>query len=104
MPEELTDQIPLFVNQLRDISMRNPIAHEKPSIEEIRLHLQKLKSGKANNDVDPELLKKCESPIMLQVIQRITDNLWNSMDLPNAWGNSKLKTLWKGKGSKTDPS
>ena len=35
VPEELTNQIPVFVNQLRNISMRNPIAHKKPSIEEI---------------------------------------------------------------------
>ena len=26
------------------------------------------------------------------------------VDLPNSWGNSRLKTLWKGKGSKKDPA
>ena len=41
---------------------------------------------------------------MLEVIHRMTLNLWINLDLPNAWGNSLLKTLWKGKGSKRDPS
>ena len=30
--------------------------------------------------------------------------LWNDMDIPDAWENSRLKTFWKGKGSKKDPS
>ena len=41
---------------------------------------------------------------MLQVIERMMLNLWNNLDVPGAWGNSKLKTLWKGKGSKKDPT
>ena len=31
-------------------------------------------------------------------------NLWKNLDMPGAWGNSRLKTLWKGKGSKKDPT
>ena len=41
---------------------------------------------------------------MLQVIHKLAENLWSNLDLPTAWGNSKLKTLWKGKGSKSDPT
>ena len=41
---------------------------------------------------------------MLQAIHRIANNLWPNLDLPAVWGNSKLKTLWKGKRSKLDPS
>ena len=41
---------------------------------------------------------------MIQVIQKISTNLWNEFDLPNNWGNSLLRTLWKGKGSKKDAS
>ena len=41
---------------------------------------------------------------MLRVIHRLAQNLWSELDLPNAWGNSRLKTLWKGKGSKSDPT
>ena len=35
---------------------------------------------------------------------RIAKNLSSNLNTPVIWGNSKLKTLWKGKGSKSDPS
>ena len=34
----------------------------------------------------------------------MTLNVWENLDIPLAWSNSRLKTLWKGKGSKKDPS
>ena len=34
----------------------------------------------------------------------MTSNLWSNLDIPDSWGNSRLKTLWKGKGSKSDPA
>ena len=78
--------------------------HEVPTIDEIQKHLRQLKSGKASNDLDPEQLKKFEHPLMLQVIDRMANNLWSNLDIPAVWGNSRLKTLWKRKGSKSDPS
>ena len=54
--------------------------------------------------VDPELLKICDHPVLLEVIHRMTSNLWSNLDIPDSWGNSRLKTLWKGKGSKADPA
>ena len=89
---------------MQNISGRFPINHEVPSIDEIQTQLHQLKSGKASNDVDPELLKRCEHPVMLTVIHRMGSNLWENLDMATAWGNSRLKTLWKGKGSKSDPS
>ena len=103
-PDELNKNIPEFILELREISSQFSINHDAPTTEEIQTHLHRLKSGKASNDVDPEILKKCEHPVMLSVIHRLTSNLWSDLDLPHAWGNSKLKTLWKGKGSKSDPS
>ena len=41
---------------------------------------------------------------MLQVIHRMANNLWSNLNLPAVWGNYRVKTLWKGKGSKSDPS
>ena len=41
---------------------------------------------------------------MLQVIHRMANNLWSNLNLPAAWGNYRVKTLWNGKGSKSDPS
>ena len=36
---------------------------------------------------------------MLQVIHRMSNNLWSNPDLPAVWSNYRLKTLWKGKVS-----
>ena len=41
---------------------------------------------------------------MLQVIHRMLKKLWSNFNFPAVWGNYRLKTLWKGKGSKSDPS
>ena len=57
------------------------------------LYMKELKSGKVSNDVDSELLKKYEHPLMLQVIDRMANNLWSNLDIPAVWGNSRLKTF-----------
>lgn len=62
-----------------------------------------MKNNKANNDIDPELLKLCNDPVTLQIIHHITSNLWESNEIPIAWSNSRLQTLYKNKGSKNDP-
>ena len=103
-PRELSNELPDFVKSLQDISASIDINTQPPTIDEITAQLRKLKNGKASNDIEPELLKKSEHPIMLQVIQRMTSNLWGNLDVPPAWGNSRLTTLWKGKGSKKDPT
>ena len=102
-PDEL-DNLPTFVEQLRKISSTVDIDNEPPTIDEITKHLQKLKNKKANNDIDSELLKHCECPTLINAIHQMTLNVWNNLDIPPAWGNSRLQTLWKGKGSKKDPT
>ena len=103
-PEEINQSLPIFVKELQKISDGTIINDLPPTADEIEKHIRLLKNNKASNDVEAELLKKCSHPIMIQVIQRITKNLWENLDLPNAWGNSHLRTLWKGKGSKKDAS
>ena len=103
-PDEMTDNIPIFVKELQKLSDSAEINDTPPTINEIQKHIQQLKNNKASNDVEPELLKRCSHPIMLEVIHRIVNNLWNNYDLPKSWGQSSLRTLWKGKGSKKDPS
>ncbi|XP_066914954.1 uncharacterized protein [Clytia hemisphaerica] len=102
-PDEL-DNLPSFVESLLKISSTIDINIEPPTIDEITKHLQKLKNKKANNDIDSELLKKYECPALLDAICKMTLNVWENLDIPSAWGNSRLKTLWKGKGSKKDPT
>ena len=103
-PNELQNDTPNFIEELQNISSQFNINDELPSIEEIKQQIKKLKNNRANNDVSPELLKKCDHPIMLEVIHRMIANLFENLDVPGAWGNSRLKTLWKGKGSKNDPT
>ncbi|XP_066928505.1 uncharacterized protein [Clytia hemisphaerica] len=102
-PEELNNNLPRFIPELQRISQSIQINDEPPNLDEIDLQLKKLKSNKASNDVQPDLLNKLSHPIMLQVIHRMSNRLWNDIDVPSAWGNSRLQTLWKGKGSKKDP-
>ena len=96
------DDIPNFVESLRKLSSTIDINNEHPTIDEISKHLQKLKNKRANNDIDSELLKNCECPTLLNAIHQMTLNIWENLDIPSSWGNSRLKTLWKGKGSKKD--
>ena len=65
------------------------------TINKIQKHLRQLKSGKASNEVDLELLKKCEHLLMLQVIYRTANNSWSNLDLPAVWDSSRFETLWK---------
>ena len=104
VPNEFTQNLPDLIIQMQNISNHYPINHDAPSIEEIQTHLHRLKSVKTSNDVDPELLKICDHPVLLEVIHRMTSNLWSNLDIPDSWGNSRLKILWKGKGSKSDPA
>ena len=104
LPKNLVGKLPEVVRELQKISNNFPINHKVPTIDEVQKYLRQLKSGKAGNDVDPELLNKCEQPLMLQVIHRMANNLWSSLDVPVVLGNSRLKSLWRRKGSKSDPS
>uniref|UniRef100_A0A7M5VDY0 Reverse transcriptase domain-containing protein n=1 Tax=Clytia hemisphaerica TaxID=252671 RepID=A0A7M5VDY0_9CNID len=62
------------------------------------------KKNKANNDIDAELLKFYKEPALHRILHKISLNVWNELNIPGSWGNSRLKTLWKKKGSKSDPS
>ena len=92
--EEINQTLTIFVKELQKLSDSAIISDLPPTADEIGKHILLLKNNKASNDVEADLLKKCSHPIMIQVIQRITNNLWENLDLPNAWGNSHLRTLW----------
>ena len=57
-PKELSGKLPDFVSELQNVSNNFPINHEVPTIDKIQKNLCQLKSGKASNNVDLELLKK----------------------------------------------
>ena len=87
-PEEISNDLPIFVKALQKISDTIVIIDTPPTTDEIEKHINLLKNNKASNDIQPELFKRCSHPIMIQVIQKITTNLWNEFDLPNNWGNN----------------
>jgi len=91
-PEELGANLSLFIEVLKNISRMFLINNDPPTIEEIKTHINALKVIKASNDIDPEILKHCEHLVMIEVIHRMTSNLWDQLDVPTAWGNSRLKT------------
>ena len=80
--KELSGNLPEFVRELQNISNNLPINHEVPTIDEIQKHLHQWKSGKASDNVDPELLKKYEHSLMLQVIDRMANKLWSNLHIP----------------------
>ena len=53
-PEELHEHLPLFVEELQNISANVNLNDDPPTIEEIQKHLQELKNNKASNDIEPE--------------------------------------------------
>ena len=63
-----------------------------PTIDELQKALNELKTKKANNDVDPDLFKRCDHQVMLEVLHRMSNNMWEKLDIAVAWGNSRLKT------------
>lgn len=100
---ELRNELPTFIHELQEISRKININEKLHSIAEIEKHIKLLKNKKANNDIDTELIKLCDGPAAYRILHRIALNLWNNLDIPISWGNSRLKTLWKKKGSKNDP-
>ena len=64
-----------------------------------------LRNNKSSNDVPPEFLKAaahCEK--FLDVFKLLTDEIWSTRSVPSSWGQGRLEALFKGKGSKADPS
>jgi len=34
----------------------------------------------------------------------LVEQVWTTKTVPKTWGNGKIEALWKGKGSKRDPT
>ena len=66
--KELSGNLPEFVRELQNISNNLPINHEVRTIDEIQKHLRQRKSGKASDNVDPELLKKCDTHLCFKLL------------------------------------
>jgi len=103
-PESLISNPPEFMESLLAISASCDINISPPDETEIKSVLSKFKNGKAANDIPPELIKYARtSPEFLNLISDILTDLWTNFQMPQTWAISKLKTLYKNKGSKKDP-
>ena len=92
------------MESLLAISASCDINISPPDETEIKSVLSKFKNGKAANDIPPELIKYARtSPEFLNLISDILTDLWTNFQMPQTWAISKLKTLYKNKGSKKDP-
>ena len=104
-PNELTTEIPEFVEHLQELSRQYPFNNDIPSLDEDIETLAKLKNGKASNDIPPEILKHSrKSSNFMNYFMKLVEQVWNEKTVPKNWGNGKVEALWKGKGSKRYPT
>jgi len=102
-PESLYDNPPEFLESLLEISRLHKINTDIPSNPEISNILRKFKNGKASNDLPPDLLKYAKTdPLFMTEITEIMQDVWTNFKTPEAWGLSRLKCLFKNKGSRKD--
>lgn len=108
-PPDLSDTPELaasFISTLKEKSAQHPISSASPSLKEVKDTLSSLKNGKSATDIPPELLKyAAESPKLLRDLHKVLTDIWdNPSTLPSSWGESRLCTLYKNKGKRSDPS
>ena len=103
-PKELT-VAPVFHPPLSTNPQR-VINTNAPTILELKNILKKLKGGKSANDIPPVFLKcALDSEEMIQELVKLYKLVWQTKEIPDKWGLSRLVALWKGasKGKITDP-
>ena len=104
VPTEITNP-PDFIADLQQITQNIDIDSTPPTADEIQTTLSKLHNKKSSNDVPPEFLKaaaQCEK--FISIFKSLTDEIWHTRKVPSFWGHGRLEALFKGKGSKADPS
>ena len=78
-----------------------------PDIDEVKSCLNKLKNGKASNDIPTIFLKHASENVeFLTELTKLYNNVWSTLQVPKLWGHSRLISLWKGplKGKVDDPT
>ena len=104
-PPELFENPPLFVENLLEITSAIQVDTSVPTIDGLRKIILSLKNGKVASDLPPELLKYAAySDEFLNEVYVVMAEIWTNRRLPADWGISRITTLWKNKGQKSDPS
>ena len=99
-------EIPENIRTLQNICC-DSIGSGSPAKNEIISTLKSLNNDKASNDLPAEFYKySAASDTLIEELEALLRQIWNTQQVPLAWGHSKLIALWKGaaKGSSKDPS
>ena len=84
----------------------NQLNIDPPGRDEIAKILKKLKAGKAASDIPPSFIKcAADSNEVMSEIVKLYRLVWETKEVPEKWGMSKLVAIWKGtsKVKATDP-
>jgi len=75
-----------------------------PTLQDVVNAVEKLKKGRCIgvDGVAGEYLKYAETPTVAELICKLFTRIWTEMECPESWKTSRLKALYKNKGSKLD--
>ena len=96
---------PDFIKHLRDLP--EDIDTEPPAYEELKETINKLKNGKAANDVPATLIKiASQKNAFIKEMEVLYKEVWETLEVPTSWSHTKLVAIWKGasKGKAEDPT
>ena len=80
------------------------IDSSEPSLDEVRSVLAKLKNGRCLgvDNIAGEHLKYVDTPELAEHLHAIFRRVWTHGEVPSSWTESRLKPLFKNKGSMTE--
>ena len=94
---------PDYIQVLQDSNLE--IINTPPTDEEISCAMKQLNNGKSSLDIEAEIVKLAESiPSFTSAVRSYFAKIWDNVQIPSQWRTSKINSIWKGKGSLTDPS
>ena len=97
------DTPPDYIQVLQDSNLE--ITSAPPRDEEISSAIKQLNNGKSSLDIEAEILKLAESiPSFTSAVKLYFGKIWEHVQIPSQWRTSKINSIWKGKGSLTDPT
>jgi len=81
------------------------IYEEEPTLQEIQLTIDNLKSNKSATDIRAEILKcLSHNKTTLHKFQTLFSTIWRSQKTLLHFGHSKITAIWKNKGKKSKPN
>ena len=81
-----------------------PVSTSTPTLDEVTKACIELKNNRCmgSDGIAGEQIKYADSPNLQRHIHALILRVWEELDCPDGWKSSRLKPLWKSKGSPTD--